>query len=203
MMNQGFLRQITEFVFPQHKAERADIIFIPGSNLPQLAEEAAGLYRQGMAPYILPSGRYSIVTGRFEPGKEAKEKYPGEYETEWEFLFQVLRKNQVPKEAILREDQATYTYQNAIYSRKVTDSMGLKIEKAILCCKPYHGRRSLLYYQLLYPDTEFLVCPIKDSPVTRDNWYLTKEGTNMVFGEIERIGLQFYDILDEMREQER
>ena len=26
-------------------------------------------------------------------------------------------------------------------------------EKAILCCKTYHARRSLMYYQLLYPET--------------------------------------------------
>ena len=62
-----------------------------------------------------------------------------------------------PEEAILREDQATFTYENAIYSRQVTDREHLNIQKAILCCKACHARRALMYYKMLYPDTEFFV----------------------------------------------
>lgn len=199
-MNQAFLDQITEFVFAEHKLEEADIIFIPGSGHPQLAEEAAKLYHQGWAPWILPSGRYSITTGKFSGVLDKQECYQGSYETEWDFLSQVLQEKGVPGTAILKEDRATYTYENAIYSRQVTDGMGLKIKKAILCSKPYHARRCLLYYQLLYPDTKFMVYPIKDSKIQRDNWFLTEEGTRLVFGELERMGTQFHEIMREMRE---
>lgn len=199
-MNQAFLDQITEFVFAEHKLEEADIIFIPGSGHPQLAEEAAKLYHQGWAPWILPSGRYSITTGKFSGVLDKQECYQGSYETEWDFLSQVLQEKGVPGTAILKEDRATYTYENAIYSRQVTDGMGLEIKKAILCSKPYHARRCLLYYQLLYPDTKFMVYPIKDSKIQRDNWFLTEEGTRLVFGELERMGTQFHEIMREMRE---
>lgn len=199
-MNQAFLDQITEFVFAEHKLEQADIIFIPGSGHPQLAEEAARLYHQGWAPWILPSGRYSITTGKFSGVLDKQECYQGSYETEWDFLSQVLQEKGVPGTAILKEDRATYTYENAIYSRQVTDGMGLEIKKAILCSKPYHARRCLLYYQLLYPDTRFMVYPIKDSKIQRDNWFLTEEGTRLVFGELERMGTQFHEIMREMRE---
>lgn len=197
-MNDKFLNQITEFIFVEDKAEKSDMIFIPGSGFPQLAEEAAKLYHQGLAPYILPSGKYSILNGKFAGVQEKQELYDGEYETEWEFLKEVLKKNQVSEEHILREDNATYTYENAIYSRKVTDRLGMEIKKAILCCKPYHARRSLLYYQLLYPETQFYVCPIQDSDVKRDNWYLTEKGIRLVFGEVQKIGEQFEDITKEM-----
>lgn len=197
-MNDKFLNQITEFIFVENKLEKSDVIFIPGSGFPQLAEEAAKLYHQGMAPYILPSGRYSVLNGKFAGVQEKKELYDGEYETEWEFLKEVLKKNYVSEEYILREDKATYTYENAIYSRRVTDCLGMEIKKAILCCKPYHARRSLLYYQLLYPETQFYVCPIQDSDVKRENWYLTEKGIRLVFGEIQRIGEQFVDITKEM-----
>ena len=197
-MNDKFLKQITEFIFVEDKPEKSDVIFIPGSGFPQLAEEAAKLYHQGLAPYILPSGKYSILNGKFAGVQEKQELYDGEYETEWEFLKEALKKNQVPEEHILRENNATYTYENAIYSRKVTDRLGMEIKKAILCCKPYHARRSLLYYQLLYPETQFYVCPIQDSDVKRDNWYLTEKGIRLVFGEVQRIGEQFVDITKEM-----
>ena len=197
-MNDKFLNQITEFIFVEDKAEKSDMIFIPGSGFPQLAEEAAKLYHQGLAPYILPSGKYSILNGKFAGVQEKQELYDGEYETEWEFLKEALKKNQVPEEHILRENNATYTYENAIYSRKVTDRLGMEIKKAILCCKPYHARRSLLYYQLLYPETQFFVRPIQDSDVKRENWYLTEKGIRLVFGEVQKIGEQFIDITKEM-----
>ena len=197
-MNDKFLNQITEFIFVEDKAEKSDMIFIPGSGFPQLAEEAAKLYHQGLVPYILPSGRYSVLNGKFAGVQEKKELYDGEYETEWEFLKEVLKKNHVSEEHILREDKATYTYENAIYSRKVTDCLGMEIKKAILCCKPYHARRSLLYYQLLYPETQFFVRPIQDSDVKRENWYLTEKGIRLVFGEVQKIGEQFEDITREM-----
>lgn len=197
-MNDKFLNQITEFIFVEDKPEKSDVIFIPGSGFPQLAEEAAKLYHQGLVPYILPSGRYSILNGKFAGVQEKKELYDGEYETEWEFLKEVLKKNHVSEEHILREDKATYTYENAIYSRKVTDCLGMEIKKAILCCKPYHARRSLLYYQLLYPETQFFVRPIQDSDVKRENWYLTEKGIRLVFGEVQKIGEQFEDITREM-----
>ncbi len=121
---------------------------------PQMAERAAQLYKEGYAPYILPSGRYSITLGKFVGVQSHQEIYDGEYETEWEFLKSVLMKNGVPEEAILREDQATFTYENAIYSRQVTDRAGIQVNKAILCCKTYHARRSLMYYQILYPEAK-------------------------------------------------
>ena len=193
-----FLDQISDFIFVEDKPERADIIFVPGNGFPQMSIEAARLWKEGMAPWILPSGKYSIGKGAFTGVQAMKEKYQGPYQTEWEFLKEALKKNQVPEEHILRENNATYTYENAIYSRKVTDRLGMEIKKAILCCKPYHARRSLLYYQLLYPETQFYVCPIQDSDVKRDNWYLTEKGIRLVFGEVQRVGEQFIDITKEM-----
>ena len=201
MKHAAFLEQITDFIFVENEPGKSDIIFIPGSGFPQLAEEAAQLYHAGFAPRILPSGRYSITQGHFGGVQEKTEQYPGTYETEWDFLRKVLEKNKVPSHAILREDKATYTYENAIYSRKVTEKEELNICRAILCCKPYHARRSLLYYQFLYPETRFLVCPVKDSQVRRENWYKTEKGINLVLGEIERIGVQFHEILRGIREE--
>ena len=65
---------------------------------------------------------------------------------------------------------------------------------------PCHARRALLYYQLLFPETEFLVCPAKESKITRDNWYLSEEGIETVLGEVERCGSQFHEILRHVKD---
>lgn len=190
-MYRRFLDQISDFIFVEDEPKKADVIFVPGNGYPQMAERAAELYREGYAQYVLPSGRFSTVTGVFSGVLAEKERYPGEFLTEWEFLETVLVKNGVPKEAILREDYATFTYENAIYSRQVTDKAGICVKKAILCCKTYHTRRSLMYYQLLYPETEFRVCPSCADGITRENWRETEEGVEAVTGEISRIIRQF------------
>lgn len=191
IMYDEFLNQAEDFIFVEDKPERADIIFVPGNGYPQMAERAAALYKEGYAPYILPSGHYSIVTGEFSGVLAKEELYCGNYGTEFEFLKDVLRKNGVPENAILKEDLATFTYENAKYSRKVTDQAGLQIKTAILCCKTYHARRSLMYYQLLYPETRFLVCPSCADGIDRNTWRDTLEGRKSVTGEISRIITQF------------
>ena len=196
-MNQRFLNMDTDYIFVEHPPAKADILFIPGSNAAALGERAAALWREGYAPVVIPSGKYSILTGRFGGVQDEPEQYPGPYATEAEFLTDVLVKNGVAPEAVWPEPEATYTYENAICSRRLTDARGLTVEKAILCCKPYHARRALLYYQLLYPNCEFLVCPCR-STVTAANWYTTEEGMKLVLGEMERCGGQFYDIMAEI-----
>lgn len=199
-MNRRFLNMYTKYIFVEHPPAKADILFIPGSDVAALGERAAALWRDGYAPVVVPSGKYSVLTGRFGGVQDEPERYPGPYGTEAEFLTDVLVKNGVAPEAVWPEPEATYTYENAIRSRLLTDARGLAVQKAILCCKPYHARRALLYYQLLYPDCEFLVCPC-ESPVTAENWYTTKEGIELVLGEMERCGSQFHEIMTEMREK--
>lgn len=183
-----FIQDITDFIFVEDEPQKADIIFVPGGNQGAIAVKAAELFREGYAPWILPSGRYSKPVGYCT--------IPG-YETEWEFLRDILIGQGVPREAVLEEQKATFTYENAIYSREVTDAMGLTVERAILCPQACHARRALLYYEILYPDTEFVVCPAVTRGISRDNWFLEDERIDAVLGELERCGSQFHEILRE------
>ena len=190
-MYEKFLNYFTDYIFVKDEPQKADVIFVPGNGYPQMAVHAAELWKEGFAPYVLPSGRYSTVLGHFAGVQDLAEQYGGNYETEWEFLRTVLQKNGVPENAVLREDEATFTWQNALFSRKVTDQAGLKVKKAILCCKNYHARRAFMYYQRAYPETEFLVCPCSVDEITKENWKLTQHGIDEVLAEIKRIVSQF------------
>jgi uncharacterized SAM-binding protein YcdF (DUF218 family) len=193
-----FIDDITEFIFLSDAPQKSDIIFIPGGSYPEIAEKAAFLWKEGYSETIIPSGKYSIKRGYFPGALSKAALYSGDYCTEWEFLKNVLTVNGVDENAILREDQATNTYENAIYSRKVTDENKLHIQKAIICCKAFHARRCLMYYQLLYPDTKFLLCPAQTQGLNKDNWYMSDEGIHKVLGELARCGYQFMDILTEL-----
>ena len=193
-----WIRDITDFIFLEDVPQPADILFIPGNGHAEPSELAAHLYGEGYAPYVLPSGRYAIGSEGFCGQKSGTHAYIGRFSTEWAFMRHVLMENGVPSTAILREDEATYTYQNAIYSRRRTDSEQLSIRRAIICCMPMHARRAKMYYETLFPDAELLVCPVKDTPITRENWMREPEGIDRVLGEMERCGGQFHDILKEI-----
>lgn len=183
-----FLEEMTNFIFLEDKPQKADVIFVPGSEEGVLAKTAAKLYLEGYAPFIVPSGKYAKWTGK---------SIVGEFETESDYFAHLMMENGVPESAILKEREATYTYQNAINTRKILDERGIEAKKAILCCQAYHARRSKLYYQVLFPDTEILVCPTVTKGITRENWFKNRETANIVLGEIERCGSQFHDIVAE------
>ena len=166
----AFLKEIEDFIFVEDSPEKSDVIFIPGNGYPHMAERAAQLYKENYAPYVLPSGKYSVTKDRFSG---------------------VLLKNGVLEQAILREENATFTYENALYSRKVTDAAGIVVRKGILCCKACHARRCKMYYQRAYPETEFFVCASNVDGITRENWNSTEEGIQAVMGALERIIRQF------------
>ena len=190
-----FIENITDFIFVEDKPEPADIIFIPGGTLPEIAETAAMLYQRNLSPLVLPSGRYSITRNGFFGPETKKDLYHGSYQTEWEFLKDVLLKNGVPESAILKEDCARYTYENAILSKEVVDQKKLGIRKAILCPQAYHARRALMYYEMVFPEIKFFVCPTKTNGIGREQWYKTKEGISKVMGELEKCSSQFTEIL--------
>lgn len=193
-----WVQDIARFIFLEDAPQESDIIFVPGNGHALPSELAAQLYRKGFAPYILPSGRYAIGSPGFAGQKSGSRRYEGLFETEWAFMRHILRENGVPDSAILREDEATYTHQNAIFSRRRTDSENLVIRRSIICCMPVHARRARMYYETLYPEAELLVCPALGAGVTEENWTHSAEGIDAVLGEMERCGGQFHNILKEI-----
>ena len=185
---------ITDFIFISDEPNPADVVFLPGGTSPETPEYAAELYHRGIAPLLIPSGKFSIgrdcfrgVSGGYHT------KYSADYKTECEFFTDVLCRGGVPKEAIIGEDQAGFTRENAFFTAQLAHDHGLHFGKAIIVCKSFHARRCLMYYQFAFPDTELIVCPVEWRDATRQNWYKTKSGMTRVLGELRRCGDQLFD----------
>ena len=195
------LEDITTFIFVEDdisKIGKADIIFIPGSSKYQLPELAAKLYKQGLSKLVLPAGKYSSKNTEFAIKNVEGTDYEGFYKTEWEFYKEVLIKNGVPYEVILKEEESTHTYENALFSRKVIEENQLEINKAILVCQAFHARRVLMTYSVVFPDIEFYVCPVNTQEITKDNWFESEYGIKRVLGEVEKCGKYFSSYIKEL-----
>ena len=174
---------ITDFIFVKNEKPTppCDVILIPGGSHPQLIQRAIELYQKGMAKYILVSGGEN-------------RKIP-DYPSEAQFLKSIAVKEGVLSEAIICEEKARNTYENAVYSYEIIRDQDLDDKNVILVCKEYHSRRALFTYQKVFPAyTEFFVEPVTDiKGLSRDNWYTKDEYIKTVIGEVEKMGKYFSD----------
>lgn len=194
-----YYENLTKIVFAEDVPQISDVIFIPGSRYGELAVRAAELYQAGIAKLVVPSGKYSTLKGVFE-GPLSPEAYVGRtYETESDFFAAVLMENGVEREVIIKEDNASFTYENAVFSRHLLEQRGIYQEgkpfKAVIVCQAFHARRCLMYYQYVFPGVEFFVVPVNTQGIHRDNWYQSPEKIDVVLGEVKRLGVQFEEIL--------
>ena len=90
---------------------------------------------------------------------------------------------------------APVTYENAIYTRNLTDALGLTVRTALLSCQAYHARRALLYYQALFPETRILGTPTVTQGIRREDWFERSKTIDLVLQEVEHCGSQFHEIL--------
>lgn len=170
---------ITNFIFYETSVKRSDAILIPGGARRELMERAADLYHHGLASVIVPSGGPNPLIP--------------EYASEWEFLADIGMRLGVPATAILREDRASNTFENARFSLQVLTAAGIHVTSAIIVCKTYHAMRAYLTYASVFPpEVEFCVSPVVDDrDIRRQNWFLDPVKSAIVLGEVEKIGKYF------------
>lgn len=173
--------------------EKADLIIVPGNTWPQPARRAAALYHEGMAPYIVVSGRYSKGQQTFAGAACEGDRYKGAYMTEADFLTDVLIREGVPETAVLQERKADFTLENARYIRRLLEEKKMTVKKALICCQAFHARRCRMYFEYVFQDTdvEFLMCPAVTQGISRCSWMESQKGLDTVLGELRRCGEQF------------
>ena len=185
------ISDITDYIFVSDEPEKADAIFLPGGSFPEQPEYAARLYQEGFAKWLIPSGGVSVKRDRWPGVRSKSDLYNGDYQSDCEFLTDVLLKNGVLASAIIGENQSGHTRDNAFFSRKAMDEKGIEIKTALIVCKAFHARRCLMLYQMAFPHVELRVCPVHCYNITKDNWYHSENGIDRVLGELARCGNQF------------
>jgi len=158
------------YLSPQDNLSKADaIVVISGGQTTTRAEEGIKLYQEGLAPKLILSGA-ALDDG---PSNAAAMRY------------QAIQ-NGVPQSDILIDEDSTNTYQNAINSKLLLES--LKAKKIILVTSPYHQRRaSLTFKKVLGPDYLILNHSSTDSRWSKSHWYKTAFGYHISISELRKI----------------
>ncbi|MBX3238914.1 MAG: YdcF family protein [Chitinophagaceae bacterium] len=159
-----------------HSLKKSDCILALGSHDLRVAERAADLYLEGLAPLIVFSGGLGNLTSNIWTVPEAHQ-----------FAEIAVRKG-VPAKDILVENKSTNTGENITFSQKLLKEKGLDPETFIVVQKPYMERRSYATFKKHWPDKELLVTspqfsfeeyPTKDIPI--------EKVINIMTGDLQRI----------------
>lgn len=198
MKYSSVINDITEFIFVNDQPKHSDVILVPGSSKSQITECAAELYNKGYAPFVLPSGLFSSTLGRFADENIDNVRYKGDFKTDFEYCKNILMLNGVPESAIICENQATNTMENALYSLKVLQSRGIIVNRAMICCQAFHARRAYMSYACHFRGIELLIIPTDTQGISRNSWYKFDFGIRKVMKEVEKCGKYFTDYVSDI-----
>lgn len=185
-------RMLWDYHHMNHVLKRSDCILVLGSHDIRVADRAAELYHENLAPYIIFSGGLGNFTKEIWTESEAD-------------LFAAIAIDRgVPASDIFIENKSTNTGENILFSQQLLKEHQLDPESFIVVQKPYMERRSYATFKRHWPDKKISVT----SPQISFEAYPTSEipmekVINIMVGDLQRIkiypqkGFQIYqDIPD-------
>jgi uncharacterized SAM-binding protein YcdF (DUF218 family) len=180
MLTEAETNRLAQILWDYHllkqPPQKSDFIFILGSYDLRVADHAARLYHQALAPLVIVSGGYGRITRDLSTRTEA------------ECLGERLITCGVPESAILQEPSATNTGENIRFTQALLKTHGLTANSFILIQKPYMERRTYATFQVQWPGPRFTV----SSPPLSYHDYPTpdrprEELIHMLVGDTQRI----------------
>ena len=125
----------------------ADLLLAAGSHDLRVPRNAAKLFLQGAAPWLICTGGLGKITDGLWTEPEG-DKFARE-----------CRALGVPEERLLIERASTNTGENFRFSRQLLAGMGLRPRTGIIVCKPYMAKRCWATGSKQWPEVQWTVCP--------------------------------------------
>jgi len=159
-----------------HQMVKSDCILTLGSHDLRVANRAAELYLQGLAPLLIMSGGLGNVTKGVWTVPEADQ------------FAQIAINMGVPEKDILIENKSTNTGENIQFTGELLKANQLDPQSFIVVQKPYMERRSFATFKKHWPDKELVVTSPQLSFDEYPNEEISKERViNIMVGDLQRI----------------
>ncbi len=174
------IQQAAQIVWDYHRLghtlEPADLIFVLGSHDLRVAEHAADLFHQGLAPRVVLSGGFGVRQASAWGRSEA------------EMFAEVMQRRGVSKSALLLEDRSTNTGENVRFTRELLAARGLIVQSVIAVQKPYMERRTFATIRKQWPEVALRVSsPPLDFNAYGDSTIPVQEIIEFMVGDLQRI----------------
>src|SRR3989344_1843468 len=138
---------IGRYLAPSDNLSRADAIVVVSGDSDRM-RQAIDLYKQGYAPKLILSGaaRDGITSNALAMHIEASQ-------------------SGIPNEAVILEEKANNTYENALYTKEIVLSQGM--QNIILVTSPYHQRRVYETFKNVFKGSGV---KLQNSPSVYSDW---------------------------------
>lgn len=136
---------IWDYHHVNHEPRAADAIWVLCSHDLRVADRAAELFQQDLAPLVIFSGGF----GNFTDGVFAK--------PEADLFAERALQLGIPETAILRENQSTNCGENVLCTQRLLAEKGITIHSVIAVQKPYMERRTYATIRKQWPELELSV----------------------------------------------
>lgn len=175
-----WLEAIARFLIVEDELSKADVIVVLGGGGKERINHAAGLYKSGYSKRI-------IMTGK-------EQRIPGFTGTWADFAKQEALLLGIPEEAIILEEMATDTDENAEYAMEIIADRAF--ESAIVVSSPYHMRRSRMIFRKIFEDQavtlKFSSVPVEDSNFQVKGWWKRRNDLRRVVWEYRKLVVRFF-----------
>jgi uncharacterized SAM-binding protein YcdF (DUF218 family) len=153
----------------------ADLLFVFGTrvDVETRVDEACRLWRAG---YF----RWAVVSGGVTPGSDR---------SECEIIAGAMVERGVPDEIILREDRATNTGENVIFSLPIIDlALGLANISSVICLgNTWTARRYPMTLHRHWPEVEKMLVTVDSFETPRAQWHTAPEFSRRMLSEWDKI----------------
>lgn len=167
---------IWDFLHTGDEIGKADCIFTMGSNDLRVAERSAELYHRGCADVMIFSGGL----GRFTKSNWNQ--------SEAETFAQIAVKLGVPEDKIIMKSKSTNSGENVVFTRRLTESLGLNLNSFILVQKPYMEKRALATFLKHWTDKQVSVTSPKIEFENYPNQHINQDMLiNTMVGDFQRL----------------
>ena len=177
------LKVLWNYLCLDTKPKKSECIIGLGSILTLIPKKCAKLYKEGFGDYMIFSGNCGKGTiGVLNI-------------TEAERFKNIAVEEGVPENKIIMEPDATTTYENYRYIKKVLKERNLDPKSFLILGKPYQERRALAIAEVEFPDKEFTVASFNMSIeeyiefVKKDELMKLDDLVNEMVGEVGIISL--------------
>jgi uncharacterized SAM-binding protein YcdF (DUF218 family) len=161
-----------DYLAAEDKLENADIIFVFGAKTLLRIEKAIEVYKQGLAPRMIVSGRGPYYAG-------------DKFITEAEKYAHIAIEKGVPEHAIITENQSITIPDNVRSSLNLLDEQEIFYSSIILVNSPYTQRRGYAHFKKYLPDSVKLMRINSETgpEYRRDSWYKNSKGIDVILSE--------------------
>ncbi len=160
---------IGKYLSPSDTLTKTNAIIVVSGDTDRM-KHAIDLYKQGYAPKLILSGaaREGDVSNALAMHIEASN-------------------SGIPDDAVILEERATNTFENAIFTKDIVQSKGFK--NIILVSSPYHQRRVYETFRSVFRGTDvtFQNSPSIYSSWKVDSWWKIDKNTHLTQEEIAKI----------------